>query len=188
MRRWLIRIGLLLMLAVAFHMATVMLYPTGRLLALSLKGKREGRKVNRIYHAPRVTAASRHVVRPSPDLLYSICSYDVSEAPLRITASVPDTYWSLSLYASNTDNFFVINDRQVLSKKLEMVLVGPDSDAPEGTTARVVVSPSDRGVALIRTLITDEATVADLQHAQRQARCESLNRAGPALERAKPGT
>ena len=175
MKRRLIRIAVVLALAVVFHVMTVMFYPTGCLLALSMKGKKEGRQVNTMVHAPRVTAASRHVVRPSPDLLYSICAYDVSEAPLRITASVPDTYWSLSLYASNTDNFFVVNDRQVPSKEMEIILIGPDMAAPKEETAQVAVSPSERGVALIRMLVTGEDQFAHIQSIQRQARCEVVD-------------
>lgn len=176
MKRWLFRIAAVLVLAVVFHVMTVMFYPTGRLLALSVRGKKEGRKVNIMYHAPRVTAASRQVVRPSPDLIYSICSYDVSKRPLRITAPVPDTYWSLSLYASNTDNFFVINDRQVGSEELEVIVTGPDMDTPGEEKTRVVVSPSERGVALIRMLVSGEDQYAYLQDMQRQARCESIDR------------
>ena len=174
MKRWFIRVALVLALAAVFHILTVMFYPTGLLFVLSMKQRKTGLKVNTVYHSPRVTAMSRQVVRPSPDLLYSICSYDVSEAPLRITAPVPDTYWSLSFFASNTDNFFVINDRQVQSKAVSVVLVGPDGQAPAGVNARVVTSPTKRGVALFRTLVTDESRVAELIRIQKQAGCESM--------------
>jgi len=174
MKRWFLRVALVLVLAAVFHILTVMFYPTGLLFALSMKQRKTGLKVNTVYHAPRVTSASREVVRPSPDLLYSICSYDVSEAPLRITAPVPDTYWSLSFFASNTDNFFVINDRQVQSKTVEVVLVGPGRSAPKGEAAMVVRSPTHRGVALFRTLVTDESQVPDLIRIQKQAVCEPM--------------
>ena len=43
---------------------------------------------NRALHAPRADANARTVVRPSPDLLYTVYVFDVSERPLRITAPV----------------------------------------------------------------------------------------------------
>lgn len=174
MKRWLIRTALVLALAAVFHIVTIMLYPTGLLMALAVKQRKAGFRANTVYHAPRVTSASREVVRPSPDLLYSICAYDVSDAPLRITAPVPDTYWSLSFFASNTDNFFVVNDRQIQSKTIEVVLVGPGRPAPKGEAAMVVTSPTRRGVALFRTLVTDESRVPDLVRIQKQAVCESM--------------
>jgi uncharacterized membrane protein len=59
-------------------------------------------------------------------------------------------YWSLSLYAANSDNYFVIDDREAHSG-VEIVLVQRQRDAPDDA-ARVVQSPSRRGVALIRRL------------------------------------
>ena len=175
MRRWLFRIVATLLLAAAFHVLTVVAYPRAIMLALAWKGKDLGQKSNMLYHGPRVTAASRTVVRPSPDLLFSVCAYDVSKAPLRISASVPDTYWSLSFFASNTDNFFVINDREVKANPAEIVLVGPGMSYKTPGNAQVVTSPSNRGVALIRILITDENRLEELIKVQRQASCRPVD-------------
>jgi uncharacterized membrane protein len=95
----------------------------------------------------------------------------VSKAPLRISASVPDTYWSLSFFAPNTDNFFVINDRQVKGNRVDIILVGPGISFKNPGNAQVVTSPSSRGVALIRILITDESRIEGLIKIQQQAFC-----------------
>jgi uncharacterized membrane protein len=121
-----------------------------------------------------MTSASRSVVRPSPDLLYSAASFDVSKAPLKISAQIPDTYWSLSFYAANTDNFFVTNDRDLDSEKAEFLLVSPNAPVPESGHAKVVVAPTERGAVLIRLLITDESRVKELVRLQRLAVCEPV--------------
>lgn len=100
--------------------------------------------------ADRVTPASRTIVRPSPDFAYSACVFDLSRGPVTIEVAPWGEYWSLSLYAANSDNFFVIDDREVRSGA-EIVIVRNRRDAPDGV-ARVVESPSTRGVALIRRL------------------------------------
>ena len=171
MRRWLFRILATLALAAVFHVFTVIAFPRAIMLALDWKGKDLGHSSNVLYHQPRVTAESRVVVRPSPDFLYSVCAYDVSEAPLRLRASVPETYWSLSFFASNTDNFFVINDREVKANPVDLLLVGPGMSYKNPGNAQVVPSPSNRGVALIRILITDENRMEELTNIQRQASC-----------------
>lgn len=105
---------------------------------------------NRWQLADRVTPLSRTIVRPSPDFAYSVCAYDLREGPVVITATPWDAYWSLSLYAANSDNYFVIDDREA-HYGAEITLVRRGRPHPEGA-AMVVESPSERGIALIRRL------------------------------------
>jgi uncharacterized membrane protein len=100
--------------------------------------------------ADRVTPESRQIVRPSPDFAYAACSYDLSEGPVTIHVEPWNTYWSLSLYADNSDNFFVVDDREVRGG-VTITLVQHGRAAPEDAP-RVVRSPSARGIALIRRL------------------------------------
>lgn len=171
MKRWLYRILATLALAALFHVLTVMAFPRAVMVALAWKAKDQNLSTNVFYHQPRVTAESRTVIRPSPDLLYSACAYDVSKSPLRFSAAVPDTYWSLSFFASNTDNFFVINDREVKGNLVDVILVGPGMPYKNPGNARVVFSPTSRGVAIIRILITDENKIEELTTIQKQASC-----------------
>jgi uncharacterized membrane protein len=98
----------------------------------------------------RVTPASRQIVRPSPDFAYSACAFDLSHGPVAITAAPWNGYWSLSLYAANSDNFFVIDDREA-RHGAEIALVQRGRAHPEGASM-VIESPSPRGIALIRRL------------------------------------
>ena len=175
MKTWIRWIVATLVLAVVFHLATVMAIPH-LVMKVAYKGilKRAGSQVNTLLHSSRVTVDSRNVVKPSPDLLYSIGVYDVSEKPLRITAPVPDTYWSLSFYQTNTDNFYVLNDRQAKTNPVEIVLVGPDMATPDVDHAEVVVAPTNKGIFLLRTLIMDEDSLESLIKIQKKARCKSL--------------
>jgi len=175
MKAWIPWIVATLVLAAIFHLATVMAIPhlvmkTAHKRIL----KRAGSQVNTLIHSPRVTVESRTVVRPSPDLLYSVCVYDVSEKPLQITAPVPDTYWSLSFYQPNTDNFYVLNDRQAKTNPVEIVLVGPNMRVPDIANAEIVVAPTEKGIFLLRTLIMDEDKLENLIWIQKKASCKSL--------------
>ena len=175
MNTWFRWIVATLALAVIFHLATVMTIPR---LAMKTAHKRilkkSGARINTLLHSSRVTVDSRDVVKPSPDLLYSLCVYDVSEKPLRITAPVPDTYWSISFYQTNTDNFYVLNDRQAKTNPVNILLVGPDMTVPEIANAQVVVASTTRGVFLLRSLIMDESKLDDLIKIQRMASCKSF--------------
>ena len=100
--------------------------------------------------ADRTTPLSRTIVRPSPDFAYAACPYDLAEGPVIISAAPWGDYWSLSLYAANSDNFFIIDDREARSGA-EITLVRQGRAHPEGAPM-VVESPSRRGIALIRRL------------------------------------
>jgi uncharacterized membrane protein len=131
--------------------------------------------VNAILHAPRPTAANDSIVRSSPDLLYSVCVYDVSEKPLRIKGDVPPgTYWSASFYDMNTNNYRVINDAQVPSGAFVLVLSKPGAAPLESAGAEALASPTTRGLILFRTLVSSDARQSELDAARRETDCRPL--------------
>ena len=152
-----------LIVAVVVHIASVSHLPTAVMhMALHRMGS-----VNTIHHQPRVTAKSRSVVRPSPDLLYSSCVYDLNAGPLRVeTHGMPRTYWSISLFDAETNNFYVLNDRQAKSGDAALTIVPPGAKGG-------IVSPTLKGVVLIRTLIDDERRLPGIDAARRRATCRA---------------
>ncbi len=133
--------------------------------------------VNAMHHAPRATAASHGVVRPSPDLLYSACPFDLSAGPLRVRSPVPDgTYWSVSAYDSATNNFFTLNDRQAGNGVVDFLIVADDGKVPSRIeNFRTVRAPTRTGVVLIRTLINSEKRRAYLDAIRREASCGTFH-------------
>lgn len=120
-----------------------------------------GRGVNQFVFMPRTTEASRGVVRPSPDLAYAACVYDLSKGPIRIHgAPSAGDYASISIYQANSDNIFAMNDRQAPGG-VDVVLAKAGQATPAG--AHVVISRSDKGVVLDRRLAptADAFTAAD---------------------------
>lgn len=124
------------------------------------------RGINVALPAPRADASARTVVRPSPDLLYTACVFDLAQGPLHITAPVQDGYVSVSGFGADSSNFFAVNDRDATisadgRKQFKLLLtLGEPVIAPAG--ARVIVSPSTRGLVLFRSLIPDEAALPQL--------------------------
>jgi len=164
----------ILVLAALLHVLTIIAIPRiimGRAIAqLAMPAG-----YNTLYHPARISAASRAIVRPSPDLAYSICVFDVSTAPLRITSPIPHDYLSISLFADNTDNFFVVNDRQVASSIIDLVLIGPQGAAPAiPAGAQLVRAPSTRGVVLMRRVIPSDAAYERIDAERHQATCGPL--------------
>jgi uncharacterized membrane protein len=140
-------LGALIVAALA-HFAAIIAVPR---VLMNVATERIGADGMNAWHvSERVTAASRSIVRPSPDFAYSACVYDLTQGPVIISATPWDNYWSLSLYGANSDNFFVIDDREA-HHGAEITLVKRGTAHPEGASM-VVESPSERGIALIRRL------------------------------------
>jgi uncharacterized membrane protein len=137
-----------LLIAAAVHYATIYAMPRVLMNVAIERIGADGYNAWRV--SDRVTAVSRQIVRPSPDFAYSACAFDLSQGPVVITAAPWNTYWSLSLYAANSDNFFVLDDREA-RHGAEITLVHRGRAHPEGASM-IVESPSERGIALIRRL------------------------------------
>ena len=137
-----------LIIAVVTHVALIHAAPRVLMEVAFDRVSAEGANTWRL--ADRVTPLSRAIVRPSPDFAYSACAYDLSDGPLTLRVPPWHSYWSLSLYAANSDNYFVIDDREA-RRGAEITLVRAGRTAPEDAP-RVVRSPSARGIALIRRL------------------------------------
>lgn len=165
--RWLGPLALGLFAALLGWHVTLANYPQA-LMRLAIARVGQG-GVNRMTHAPLVTARARAIVRPSPDLLYSSCPYDVSSAPLLIDAVPVDApYWSLSIFDAQTNAVFVRNNQGGLAP-LKVAVIGPGQAAPAGY--RSVPVKGARGVALIRILIDRGAPITAIDAARRATRC-----------------
>ena len=126
---------------------------------------------NTMHQGKRPDASSRGVVRPSTDLLYSICPYDLSKGlPLLVTAAMPyNTYWSVSVYDADTNNYFVRDDRQQRGK-LKLTIYPPSTKLTVRESG-AIVSPTRHGIVIFRTLVDSEAHLAALESGSRTTKC-----------------
>lgn len=180
-RLWFYRTLTLSVTAIIAHFALVWAMP--RLIMRHVMSGPQAVEMNMLNNAafpPPVDASSRRVVMPSPDMLYSVCVFDVSKGPVRVTARPGlKTYWSIALYGANSDNFFVVNDRKADGRPVDVWLVSEAGTPGDGTRpasmpagAQVVVSPSKTGFLLMRVLTGDyEAEKAILEPARHTLTC-----------------
>jgi uncharacterized membrane protein len=164
MMRWVLGV---LVGALVVHVAAVVAVP--RVIMRGAMQRLQQAAVNEFAHGALATADSRQIVRPSPDLAYSTLVYDVSERPLEVHVPLTTPYTSLSGFAANTDNFFALNDLSAGGSEIAILLGGPHSARVELAGARVVESPSDRGVLLVRRVVPSAAAFASIDAVRRRA-------------------
>ena len=173
MNRW-VKLGLVFAGAAAMgHVGLVMATPHVLMSVVMKRASQEGKLINQFQFGPRTTKDSRGVVRPSPDLAYSTCVYDLSSGPVRISAapSPNQGYVSISVFAANTDNIAVFDTTQK-PDGIDFVLARKGQITPPGTT--VVISPSDKGIVLDRRLAANAELFAAADQARRADTCAVL--------------
>ena len=171
MRSWLGPLTFGLIVAAATAYAAISATPYG-LMSVAMERLGQG-GVNRMSYANLATAAYQPVVRPSPDLAYSSCSYDLSEGPISIDVTpVEGRYSSLSIFDAATDVIFVRNDVEAGGKPFRIVVARAGQAVPKG--AEIVRTNHDHGTALIRLLLKDPAEIGALDTVRRQSSCRPV--------------
>ena len=172
MRRWILPLLIAAVTACATYHATLLATPYA-LMQLVMK-KSDGRlNINRLGFPAMATADNPSIVRPSPDLSYSGCVFDVSQGPVLLeVVPVPDHYWSVSIFDARTDVAAVRSDRDTGGQPARLALLKPGQQAPEGYEP--VMLQHDRGIALIRILLANADEYPAIDALRRKSTCRSI--------------
>jgi uncharacterized membrane protein len=170
-----------LILAVGFYHLILWYIPIFITDFLLARMKSSGRETNVLLHRGLNSADNCRIPRSIADSMMSSCIYDVSTYPLRIKSLMPeDSYWSISFYARNTVNFFVINDIEVkekYGKEISIVLLNSKQRYEPLDNEIVVKSLSKVGFIIMRMMVTDTEDPESLKKVagvQRKAYAEEI--------------
>lgn len=166
MKRWLGPLAVLVVCAIGAHALTLHLAPAAIMDRAMGELARRGVALHRFTTPQRVTPQTQSVVRSSPDLFYALCRYDLSNPGTQLTVRMgawPD-YQSLSFFAAQTDNFATLRG----TGEAVTVKLLPPGSAPQDDA---IVSPTSKGVILIRRLAPDGARFAAAATAGKSDRC-----------------
>lgn len=173
MRSWLGPILLGLIVAAAAAWAAIAAIPYG-LMNVAIDRLGQG-GINTMSYGNLATPARQPVVRPSPDLAYSSCPFDLTAGPVQIDVTpVAGRYSSLSIFDAATDVIFIRNDIEAGGKPYRIIVARPGQAVPAG--ADVVRTNHDRGIALIRLLLRDPSEIGALDAARRQSSCRTVTK------------
>lgn len=171
MRRWLGPILFGLIVAAAAAWAAILYIPHG-LMNVAMERLGQG-GTNSMSHGNLATPERQPVVRPSPDLAYSSCPYDLSKGPVAIDVTpVPGRYSSLSLFDAATDVIFVRNDVEAGGKPYRIIVAREGQAVP--ASVETVRTNHDRGIALIRLLLKDPTEISALDTVRHQSSCRTV--------------
>ena len=166
MRRWLGPLLVLAGSAAAAHALTLHFAPAV-IMARAMDALEErGVALHRFTTPARVTPQAQSIVRSSPDLYYALCRYDLGDpaTALELRMGAWPDYQSLAFFDAQTDNFATLRGT---GQQVSVRLLPPGSAAEDGA----IVSPTTKGVILIRRLAPDAARFAAAVEAGKADQC-----------------
>lgn len=166
MKRWIGPLLVLLAFAAGVHFATLQLAPSVIMAQAMEALAQRGVALHRFTNPERVTPQTQQVVRSSPDLYYALCRYDLSNPGTQLAMQMGDwpDYQSLSFFSAQTDNFATLRGT---GKAVSVRLLPPGSPAADGA----IISPTAKGVILIRRLAPSAERFAAAADAGKADRC-----------------
>ncbi|MDN3646405.1 DUF1254 domain-containing protein [Pontixanthobacter aestiaquae] len=134
--------------------------------AYTMLGER-GTAVHAFNLAPQMRPDTQSVVRPSPDLAYSACRFDLSAATngVRVKMAAYDAYSSLSFFDAETNNFRTVRGE---GEQREVFLF------PPWLSDQTNAAPSKKGIILIRRLAPTDEDYARVVEAAKGDVCEAI--------------
>jgi uncharacterized membrane protein len=135
-------------------------------------------QVNTVTPVPQPTPQSEIIPFMDPAFASSVCRYDLSPGPMKLSVPVSPAYTSVSFYTRRGVAYYAINDRAAGRRLIELQLMTREqhADLPEeeDVTAAdrlIVESPSKTGLIVIRALAPEPGLMPEARAALSKASC-----------------
>jgi len=177
MIRWLLWLMGGVLLGGVVHLATILILPQtatqdaySRLLPLT--------PVNAVVPLPAPSPDKAVMPFMDPAFAASVCRYDLTAAPLKLTVPVTQAYTSVSFYTRQGISYYAINDRAAGRRVIELDLMTteqrnqlPDDEEVTAADRLIVESPTDTGLIVVRALAPEPGLLAATTNALTAAQC-----------------
>lgn len=177
MSRWLIWIIGGALLGGIVHVVTVLALPRTakhdaytRLAAIA--------PINTVTPLPPSTPDAAVLPFMDPAFAASVCRYDLTPGPMKLSLAVNQTYTAVSFYTHQGVAFYAINDRAAGRRVIELDLMTKEqrNDLPEDqdVTAAdrlIVESPTQTGMIVFRALASEPSLMPVAQATVAAGRC-----------------
>ncbi len=176
MRRFIPGLVMLIIAAAVTHLLVLKASPSFVMSKARSAFQEGGMSLNHWVGSPRITPQTQTVVRPSPDLAYAICLFDVSDGPVSISAPAWDEYGSLSIFDEQTNNIYVTSLKASDAAPTRILVAKNRYSEPGGQANGVpIVMIGGEGLALVRRLAPTAEAYARASGLVAPAVCEKFD-------------
>ncbi len=134
--------------------------------------------VNTVAPLPAPTPEKAIMPLMDPAFAVSVCRYDLSQGPMKLSAPLGPAYTSVSFYSDHDIAYYAINDRSAGRQAIELDLMTPEQHAEmpenENITAAdllIVESPTLTGLIVVRALAPEPGLMPAARRAVDAANC-----------------
>ena len=184
-KAWLLPVLVFVVVTFVVHIFSLRALPSVYMNAAITRLSERGVDQHAFSVPVRITENSRDIVRPSPDLAYSVCLFDLSDGPIRIIGAGWDGYGSLSVFDSQTNNVFVTSLNNADDGARGVVLkLASDTSTPNALNMRDPATGGmglaqlelkhPKGVAIIRRLAPTDLRFEAAQRLNTADDCQRL--------------
>ena len=166
-----------LILAGIIHIAVVFTVPLFASQDAWAEMRRFGRD-GQFHVLPQPVAGAEPLAGLDPRMIYAACRFSLADGPVRISASLPDDFWSIAVFDRRGRNVYSLNDHSAEGAHLDLAVITPvqmaqlRQDPPASLeTAIVIELPIDVGFALIRVFVSDDSMLPTATAALASANC-----------------
>jgi uncharacterized membrane protein len=135
-------------------------------------------KLNDVTSLPVIAPNNSPMPLMDPAFAMTVCRYDLSGGPIKLTVPVSQAYTSVSFYTRNEVAYYAINDRSAGRKVIELDLMTEEqhADVPEeeDVTAAdrlIIDSPTATGLIVMRALAAEPGLMSQAQASLAAATC-----------------
>ena len=116
----------------------------------------------------------------NPFIRAAVCRFDITEDPVRVTASDLAYYWSLAIFDPAANEIYSMNDRTATDQNLDIAIVTPlqmigyRKSLPETLAESVLIEfPGSTGYLVLRTVVPDPSWELIVREFLSNAQCQS---------------
>ena len=87
--------------------------------------------VNTMIELPAAAPGKQAMPMMAPDVRYAFCRFDLSNGPVRLSATIADDLWLIGLYTAEGDNFYAVAGADLKKANIELVIASADQTVEE---------------------------------------------------------
>lgn len=132
-----------------------------------------------VGNSPKTT----DMVNGDPFIRSAVCTYDISEAPIRISGFGVVPFWSVAIFDDASNEIFSMNERTSVRGQLDVVLANGAQlasirkEQPSELAQSILVEASrSQGYVVLRSMMPQPSFLQEAERFLRAAECQTLRR------------
>lgn len=111
----------------------------------------------------------------NPDILTSVCAFNLALGPVRISAQIPKALWSVSIYSDTRQLIYTIDEADVTNGTFDAIIAGTGQHFANEEDLREIHLARFTGIVVFRSIIDPGQDIKKQQTLNETSRCAALN-------------